>query len=99
MSPMSSLSLFGAVFACVLALGAAGCETRETTTKTPDGDVRVNTQVERPDADVDANIDRDDDDVDANIRLGDDDDDVDAKIRLRDRDKGDVDADAELDID
>ena len=98
MSTTSSFSLLGALaFASALALGAAGCETRETTTRTPDGDVKVETKVERPDADVDANIDKDDNDVDANIHLGDDD--VDANVKLRDRKDGGVDADANVNID
>ena len=95
----SSTSLLGAVaFASLLALGALGCESRETTTdRAPAGsDVRVRTEGERPDAE--AHVDRNG--VDANIRLGDDDDDdVDANIRLRDRKDGDVDADAKINVD
>jgi hypothetical protein len=91
MTDSSRFPLIGAVAVFgMLALGALGCETRETVTRTPDGNVRVQTEADDTDAEANADI-RDDDDVDANIDLKDDDvdadigikdDDVDAKVRI-----------------
>src|SRR6185503_8821960 len=58
MTNSSRYPLIGAVaFASLLALGGLGCERHETTSRTPDGDVKVQTEVDKSDSDAEANAD------------------------------------------